>query len=409
MIRRIAPYLMVALCLAGCGATSAECGPSTCAEGCCSSSGECVTGDVTSACGAGGNLCNVCVGAQVCTARVCTLPELRIDAGTEDAGVVDPNAISAAPEVWTWVAFPDAVCGNGQPTGIGVNPSTRSTDVFVYLQGGGACWEGLTCFTLGTADNIETGYGATDFASDFTKSAPGFNRLLNANPLRDASYVFVPYCTGDVHAGDAVRTYSTQQGTRMVHFKGGKNMEAYLRRLKATFPAARRIFLSGSSAGAFGAQLNYQRVVDAFPGAEVHVLADSGQMINPRGTRLDDWVAAWNIAIPASCTTCAANFPAYVTWLTSTFPTRRFALLAYSQDAVLRQFFDYQPAEYQVQTEALLAQQYDGQANARYFYLAGDSHTMLGNLSLASPSGEKLSDFLGAFVRGDASWANVHP
>ena len=49
-----------------------------------------------------------------------------------------------------------------------VEPGRRDAGgrVFIFLNGGGACWDAFTCYTLGTAANIESGYGATQFAGD---------------------------------------------------------------------------------------------------------------------------------------------------------------------------------------------------------------------------------------------------
>jgi len=73
-----------------------------------------------------------------------------------DAGPADP--ITAPEEMWTWVAFPDSRCGNGVPTGIAVNRTSRSRRVLFWLEGGGACWDAATCFALRTAPTIESGY-----------------------------------------------------------------------------------------------------------------------------------------------------------------------------------------------------------------------------------------------------------
>lgn len=51
-------------------------------------------------------------------------------------GPDDP--IVAPAERWTWVDFPETFCGDGSPTGLGVNLTGRSDDVVVYFQGGGA-------------------------------------------------------------------------------------------------------------------------------------------------------------------------------------------------------------------------------------------------------------------------------
>src|SRR5262249_16786869 len=74
--------------------------------------------------------------------------------------------ISAPMEQWTWVPFDNAFCANGTPTGIGVNLTDKSKRVMIYLQGGGACWDQLTCYTLQTAANFSTGYGQADFMGD---------------------------------------------------------------------------------------------------------------------------------------------------------------------------------------------------------------------------------------------------
>lgn len=434
-LRRLAlPFLAAgALALSACGSSSStDCGPTTC-NGCCTAAGQCVGGAANDACGSGGNTCNVCSGGQTCAGSVCLAP--TGGGGGSDAGMGGGagggmgggmggglgggtgggtasgdagTPISAPSETWTWVDFPDSACGNGVPTGIGVNLTSRSRDVFIYLEGGGACWDGITCFVLRSAVRIETGYTSATFASEAVRNAPFFNRSNANNPVKDMSYVYVPYCTGDVHAGDAVRAHDAQNPNRLVHHKGGKNMEAFLYRLKATFPDAQRVFLSGSSAGAYGAQLNFPRVKDAWPQAEVHALADCGQMVNPTGTRLTDWLSAWNVTVPADCTDCTTDFPKYPAYLATRYPQSRFALLAYEEDNVLRQFFGYDAATFRTQTLDLLTTKYDGRTNAKYFLVPGSNHVMLDDLfTLLGPGGVPLLTFTSDFLSGDAAWANV--
>ena len=64
------------------------------------------------------------------------------------APIVAPN------EAWTWVDFTDSQCANGAPTGIAVNPTSKSGDVLFYLQGGGACWDETTCYGLKSAAQL---------------------------------------------------------------------------------------------------------------------------------------------------------------------------------------------------------------------------------------------------------------
>jgi hypothetical protein len=343
---------------------------------------------------------------------------VALDAGAPDAGLPDAGAADAGAgadagvaETWGWVDVAGSVCGNGAATGLGVNATSRSKDLLIYLQGGGACWSNITC-GLGAAANLSDGYGATKFAAEQTTQAVIFNRGATNNPFKDFSYAFVPYCTGDVHAGDATQAYTVfvTVFVRTVFHKSAKNVKADLVELKARFPDAQRVFVAGSSAGAFGAQLNYERVVATWPNAEVHLLADSGQMVNPTGTLLTDWRTAWNMAIPAACVGCETDFTKYPKYLFAKYPTRRFGLLGFTQDNTLRQFFNYDAAGYEAATIALLTGAYDPTSNAKYFVLAGASHTMLGNFStLSSATGVALTTWTTQFVHGDAAWASTRP
>jgi Pectinacetylesterase len=325
-----------------------------------------------------------------------------------DGGIADAGALDAGDSRWTWVPVPESACGSGTPTGVGLNVSNRSQDVFIYLQGGGACWSSASCAV--SAANLD-GYDDAKFLRDSTLSAAPFVRSSPINPFKDMSYVFVPYCTGDVHAGDSVRMYPAQGSVpgRTVFHKGGKNMQLVLPLLKAQFPDARRVFLVGSSAGAFGAQLNYERVADTWPQAEVHLLADCGQLVNPTGALLTQWLDAWNITLPQQCSGCLMDFPRFPKYLHDSHPNRRFGLLGYTQDSTLRQFAGLDAATYQQRTLDLAASAYDTTSNAKYFIVAGTSHVMFRNPNIQAADGTTLLEWTTAFVNGDASWLSVKP
>ena len=385
-----------------------SCSTSTC-PGCCDADGVCREGSTNDACGSGALNCNVCSGGQVCTDMRCALPSTTMDGGSDAGTTFDAGMPIRVPlETWSWVNFPDSACGNGMPTGIGVNSTTRSRDVLIFLMGGGACWNALTCSFAATF--VDTGYDVGNFNAETAIAAPPFNRGLMTNPFKDMNFVFVPYCTGDVHSGDAVTTHQgfANIPTRTVHHKGRANIDAYLKRLKDTWPDATRVFVTGSSAGAFGAQMNYQKVVDTWPGAEVHVLADCGQIINPSGSLLNDWTTAWNLAIPSDCVGCGSNFALFPKYLHDKFPNRRFGLYAYTQDNTLRQFFGYDASSFQTQTLALSASAYDTTPNGKYFIVTGAGHVMIDDLlTLTGPNNTSLLTWTSAFVRGEASWQSV--
>lgn len=397
--------------LSACGATKSRCRPETC-TGCCTAEDICVAGTTPMQCGTGGNLCDTCVGSQVCgTAGRClvsTVVDGGADAGMDvadagaDAGVATTGPIVAPNDVWTWVDFPESRCGRGTPTGIGINPTTLSNDLIVFMQGGGACWNNLSC-SLGFAQDLD-GYDSRKFATEGTRTQVAFNRTNQNNPFRTASFVFIPYCTGDVHIGDTLSSYG-------IHHRGAANVRAFLARLKDTFPNVTRVWLTGSSAGGYGVQLNYHKFAEAFPRAEVHGLADSAQMLNPPDpAQLTEWIAAWAVTDPPGCAGCTADFTRVPGALAATYPNRRFGLVAFSKDSVLINFFSHANQDaFAMATNNLLSSQYDGKANLKYFLVepAMPSHVMLDELFVRTAGGVPLSTFVRGWALGEPGWANV--
>jgi len=319
--------------------------------------------------------------------------------------------IEAPARTWTWIPFPDAQCADGSTTGIGVNPGDAGGRLLIFMNGGGACWDEVTCFQLKTASYIEGGYGPTQFAGD----ASGFlhtsfwNRDDAQNPFRNDSFVFIPYCTGDVHAGSRP---SATYGTHTVHHVGFQNMTAYLKRLVPTFSGASRVILSGSSAGGFGALANWWQTQQAFGSLRVDLLDDSGPTLPPpylTESLEQTWRNAWNLAaaIPAGCTDCATRIDAIVPFYGTHMAGHRAALLSYTQDAVIRLFYQLDATDMEAGLDALTTEMapYD---IWRHFVVTGATHTMLGTPDL-SQSSVTLRTFVTQMVTDDPAWASVEP
>jgi hypothetical protein len=319
--------------------------------------------------------------------------------------------IAAPAEQWTWVPFAGAQCANGSATGIGVNLTSRGTRVLVFLMGGGACWDEVTCYQLGTAANVSTGYGAPQFAVDAQGFArtPLFDRGDPANPFRDDSYVVVPYCTGDVHAGS---NPNALYGGRLTRHVGYRNLAAYLTRLVPTFAGASRVVLSGSSAGGYGALTNWWQVQQAFGTVRVDLIDDSGPPLPAPylAENLEQtWRAAWNLAaaIPPGCTKCATDLDAIIPFYAAALPGRRAALLSYVEDGTISFFFGISGAQTRAGLDVLAAA-IDPLAGFRYFYAAGASHVLLRTPDLAQ-NGVTLRAFLTQMVSDDPAWESVGP
>src|SRR5689334_21969024 len=82
---------------------------------------------------------------HVCAAlAACASPEDEVELGVDGGGTANAPVLSGPVGEWTWFDIPGAVCGYGQQTGIGVSVGTGS-EVMIYLEGGGLCWDEVTC------------------------------------------------------------------------------------------------------------------------------------------------------------------------------------------------------------------------------------------------------------------------
>src|SRR5262245_57335206 len=70
------------------------------------------------------------------------------DCATSDPAITFGTPITANAQEWTFVPFPEAHCMDGSSTGIGVNLASGSDRVVIYLEGGGACFDLLSCATV---------------------------------------------------------------------------------------------------------------------------------------------------------------------------------------------------------------------------------------------------------------------
>jgi hypothetical protein len=352
-----------------------------------------------------------------------------------------------------------AQCATGAPAGIGYSTGATN-ELLIFVQGGGACWNngmcqpsvyqwgpvcnyGMDSFCLadlpgGTKPTAvyvthpdpfpADGGGAFPIEVGLVRDSVLFARRAE-NPMRAASFAFIPYCTGDLHAGNATRTYFTKGGlleqpvARTHRFAGATNMDAYLAWLRARHPMVNVVWLTGVSGGGYGAQLNLHRVKAVFPEAQVHLLADSAPMLNT--PYFDALRREWNLQVPASCTTCDAGFPQIIAHQIDSAPTSRVGLLSYSEDQVMTRFFyapgttvgwAAPPTPAYVAALAALEPIYEARSNSKFFRRAGQEHVMLqlagiilsdGGVTASVPSadgGTTLKAWVDAWATGIGPW-----
>ncbi len=324
----------------------------------------------------------------------------------------NPNALVAPAGRWSFIPFPGSQCANGTATGIGVNPGT-SQDLVIYFDGGGACWNALTCLTEQKAANIN-GYGAASFAADESGFGGSIlDRTLANNPFAAASLVYVPYCTGDEHAGDNVATYVDASGiSHAFHHVGHANALAYLTRILATWPAPSRLVITGSSAGGLGALFNFDTFAQAWAATPAYLIDDSGPPLENGAfgppSPLAQIFANWNLgALLDPLCACRDGFAPALAALQTKYPSDRLSLLSYEQDNVVPGYYNISTAQFETDLLAL-ASGVITTPNSKYFFLGGQGHVLLGNPAPLK-QGVSLLTWLAEQVDDAPAWASQHP
>lgn len=344
-------------------------------------------------------------------------------------------------DTWTWIPVPGTECANGTTTGLGINPKQGASRVLFYYEGGGLCWDQATCAgPVPTAQNL-TGYDATNFAqfAQIVGSSGPFDRADNMNPFHDATFVILPYCTGDLHVGSKTTTY----GATTIHHSGYTNTTKFLERLVPTFANAAQVIVAGSSAGGFGAAFNFGRMHDELVGVnvgEVILVDDSGPLLRPPYTTKalqQAWKASWGMAanLPAGCAACDIDsgpgggvhnvFSHYA----ASVPGFRGSLITSDRDNVVSAGLSLAPGDpnlrcaqsspmppcefhaavYDLQTQ-VTAPASPGKMHV--FYMDSYKHIWLSQkLSQIHPSTKSttLAMFLGEQVSNSPQWADVTP
>ncbi|MDI1450731.1 pectin acetylesterase-family hydrolase [Polyangium sp. 6x1] len=262
-------------------------------------------------------------------------------------GPFDGAPVEAEAGKWTWVPVPEAKCRSGSSTGFGVRINPESTKLVIFFEGGGACFNGTTC-------NLNpSSYGQNNF--DNWKNGGGTNGIFStsnaANSVKDWSFVYVPYCTGDVHAGNAPDSdVPGNLSPKSQQFVGYANIGHYLKRIIPTFKNATEVLLTGVSAGGFGAFYNYDRVAQAFCPTPVALIDDSGPPMSDTYMSpclQQRWRELYNFeaTLPADCVECSLPNGGGLAnaWklLGQKYPDASLGLISSDKDNTISQFYGY--------------------------------------------------------------------
>jgi hypothetical protein len=300
--------------------------------------------------------------------------------GDTAAPMNDPFVPAAYGE---WLKFePEgAVCANGSQYKYFVNFSETSSNVIVFLEGGGACSNYDDCSNgrpfntdcikePAGADCIRDDYPAVYLHLDSLEalsavteplgvvngdvpvelSYPLLSSNTDINPMGDWNRVFVPYCTGDTYLGSRVQTYVDPNGVGPdveFHHMGHQNMLLVIEELNEMFAEVPKMMVGGCSAGGVGSLNNYSFIRNGIEGVEQsYLLADSGPIVpatllngepSNQGNLFLAASTIWGVdtmiqSLPMGADRITADFGEVNAVVSESFPNDRLAVSIFERD-----------------------------------------------------------------------------
>jgi len=205
-------------------------------------------------------------------------------------------------EDWVEIAPADTVCSDGSQYKFWVNFSNTSDNLVVVFEPGGACWDYPSCSGAAGVRGAANTMGIDD---NHWQLAPFISPFVNPSyqdsPTTTWNYVYVPYCTGDVHTGNVDMTYTDDAtGTQLLfRHQGHADVESVTQWIDANFTHVPKMLVTGCSAGGVGALVNYHFLRNGIQAVKKSYLIDDSGPIFPDpsySTMLHQKIrSAWNL------------------------------------------------------------------------------------------------------------------
>lgn len=310
----------------------------------------------------------------------------------------------------------DTICSDGSPFRFFVHRGDPSK-LLIEFEGGGACWNADTCssdvYSKRVTNDPETARVAGQLQGIY-------DRANTANPLKDFTHIYIPYCTGDLHWGNSSTTYTdVQNKTFVIQHKGAVNAATALNWTGDNVKAPSQVVVAGCSAGGYGAALWSAKIARAYPGARMVELADSAAGVVPEGfftTPLTNWKVAdaWPDFIPGlaldEVDPATLSLPKLYNSVAAFFPTSSFAQFNTRFDQVQTFFYvlakgtitPNDPADWSARMVANVEQISSETPNFRAYLAPGTEHCVINRPSFYTQTvgGKKFSDWVTTLLQG---------
>ena len=306
--------------------------------------------------------------------------------GSEEEGIQNP--VRDQYVNWEKVELPDTVCGNGSQYKFFVKYSDQTDNLVVVFEPGGACWDYPSC---SGASGIRGAANPDGIPDDHYELAPFISPFLQrddpTSPTSNWNMVYVPYCTGDVHTGNNVITYTDDTGTGpdlVFHHNGHNNVQAVIGWIDQNFTHVPKMLSTGCSAGGAGAITNYYFLRNGVTAAQQgYLLDDSGPIFPSTGYSAPLHAkirTSWNVdsilgALPSGFD--VNNYGTINTALADAFPDDRLATTFFRRDMNFslysyERFYEPTPPKEEIlrmwdADTQLLVNQYESRDNLAYY------------------------------------------
>lgn len=210
----------------------------------------------------------------------------------------DLPQLTGEPEIGKWysVDIDDAVSSDGSKWQ-GYFRKGSENKVILYFYGGGFS---VNDYTAARSMDVEGGYYNPRINTGlnvmtYAIKEWGIGNSAKENTLKDWTFIGVPYCNGDFHAGTNVKEYTALDGSpKTIQYVGYDNYRKLVAKLfNYIDDSPEQLLITGSSAGGFGAAILADDAIELFHNPkDVTVHVDSSLLIK------EDWhdvmVNEWN-------------------------------------------------------------------------------------------------------------------
>jgi len=214
-------------------------------------------------------------------------------------------------------------CLNGDDYKFLVKRSFTSSNMVVFFEAGGGCWDYDSCqktsggktsggLVGGMSEDLDPGIAlrAASQASLFTTSL----RPNYSPKYKDWTRVYLPYCTQDLGLGDSYNTYTEGDESMTASQRGMTVQGAVLTWLKANLEQPKQLIVTGQSAGGFASELLYHTYRTALAPEKGYLFNDAGPIMwAPQGEGAEEYPSQH----AHKQVTESWNAHAYLAWLES--------------------------------------------------------------------------------------------